>query len=74
MLSFYVIRYLASKINDKHLWMGIIASQVSDSCSETLLNVSTCTECYVISLVQLLFRDHLILVAYNFVLCRVVFD
>ena len=54
----FIIGYSASKVNDEHLCMGVIASQVSDLCCETFLVMSYSAEYYTIDFVCLLSRDY----------------
>lgn len=57
-LSFvFIIGYFVSKVYGKHLRMEVIASQVSDTCSETFVALTSSAECYTISFVRILSRD-----------------
>ena len=53
-----IIGYSASKVYGEYLWMGVIASQVSDLCIETFLTVSFSAEYYTINFVRIWSNDY----------------
>ena len=55
--SIFVIEYSVSKSYGKNLWTALIASRVSDLCSETVRAVSSSTECYAVNFCHFLSGD-----------------